>query len=231
MLLVGLDIGTTAIKAVVFDEHGTALAEGRAATPWSVSPLGVQLEAAELLEAAASALTCALATAPGGAVASIGITGMGESGVLTGPDGEVVAPVIAWHDRRDLAELASLRAAISEDAFSARTGLPMREQWSLTKHRWLLTHLPETRRATMRFNIAEWVAFSLGGAPISELSLASRTGWLDLSRNWWTETLEWSGASQTLMPEVAVAGTNLGAVSAKAGISPPHRGGHHGSGA
>lgn len=219
MLLVGLDIGTTAVKAVVFDEHGAALAEGRAATPWSASPTGAQLEATELLEAAVSALTCALATAPSGAVASIGVTGMGESGVLTGPDGKAVAPVIAWHDRRDLAELASLRAAISEDAFSARTGLPMREQWSLTKHRWLLTHLPETRRATTRFNIAEWVAFSLGGAPVSELSLASRTGWLDLSRNWWTETLEWSGASQTLMPELAVAGTNLGTVSAKAGIS------------
>ncbi|MFP3462572.1 FGGY family carbohydrate kinase [Arthrobacter globiformis] len=220
MLLVGLDIGTTAVKAVVFDEHGAALAEGRATTPWSVSPLGVQLEATELLEAAASALTCALATAPDGTVASIGITSMGESGVLTGPHGEAVGPVIAWHDRRDLTELESLRTAISEDAFSIRTGLPLREQWSLTKHRWLLTHLPETRRATMRLNIAEWVAFSLGGAPVSELSLASRTGWLDLaSRNWWSETLDWSGASQALLPELAVAGTNLGAVSADAGIS------------
>lgn len=220
MLLVGLDIGTTAVKAVVFDEHGAALAEGRAATPWSVSPLGVQLEAAELLNAAASALTCALATAPDGAVASIGITSMGESGVLTGPDGKAVGPVIAWHDRRDLAELESLRAAISEDAFSVRTGLPMREQWSLTKHRWLLTHLPETRRATARLSIAEWMAFSLGGAPVSEFSLASRTGWLDLaSRNWWTEALEWSGASHALMPELVAAGTNLGVVSAEAGIS------------
>jgi sugar (pentulose or hexulose) kinase len=220
VLLVGLDIGTTAIKAVVFDEHGAGLAEGRADTPWSISPVGVQLEAAELLEAAASALTCALATAPDGVVASIGITSMGEAGVLTGPDGNAVAPVIAWHDRRDLAELESLRSAISEDTFSVRTGLPLREQWSLTKHRWLLTHLPETRRATMRLNIAEWMAYSLGGAPVSELSLASRTGWLDLtSRNWWTETLEWSGASPALMPELAVAGTNLGAVSAKAGIS------------
>jgi sugar (pentulose or hexulose) kinase len=219
VLLVGLDIGTTAVKAVVFDEHGTALTEGRAATPWFVSHLGVQLKAAELLEATASALTSALAEAPAGAVASIGITGMGESGVLTGRDGKAVGPVIAWHDRRDLAELASLRAAISEDAFSSRTGLPMREQWSLTKHRWLQTHLPEARRATMRLNIAEWLAFSLGGAPVSELSLASRTGWLDLaSRNWWSETLDWSGASQALMPELAVAGTNLGAVSAEAGI-------------
>lgn len=220
MLLVGLDIGTTAVKAVVFDEHGAALAEGRAATPWSASPLGVQLEAAELLEAAASALTRALDTAPDGTVASIGITSMGEAGVLTGPDGKALGPVIAWHDRRDLAELASLRTVISDDVFSVRTGLPLREQWSLTKHRWLLTHVPETRRATTRFNIAEWMAFSLGGAPVSELSLASRTGWLDLaSRNWWSETLDWSGAGQALMPELAVAGTNLGAVSAEAGIS------------
>jgi sugar (pentulose or hexulose) kinase len=219
VLLVGLDVGTTTVKAVVFDEDGTALAEGRADTPWSVSPQGVQLEAAGLLEAAASALTRALASAPAGPVASIGVAGMGESGVLIGPDGKAVGPVIAWHDRRDLAELESLRSAISEDAFSVCTGLPMTEQWSLTKHRWLLSHLPETRRATMRLGIPEWIAFSLGGAPVSELSLASRTGWLALaSRNWWSETLAWSGASGSLLPELVVAGTNLGAVSADAGI-------------
>ncbi|MFJ4027491.1 L-fuculokinase [Paenarthrobacter sp. NPDC089989] len=219
MLLVGLDIGTTAIKAVVFDEHGAALAEGRAATPWSRSTRGVQLDASELFEAAVSALSDALAVAPDGAVGSVGITSMGESGVLTGPDGKALGPVIAWHDQRDLAELESLREAMSEDVFSVRTGLPMREQWSLTKHRWLLTHVPETRRATMRLNVAEWAAFALGGAPVSELSLASRTGWMDLaSRNWWNETLEWSGASRKLMPELVLAGTNLGAVSAKAGI-------------
>lgn len=219
MLLVGLDIGTTAVKAVVFDEQGAAVAEGRAVTPWSLSPQGVQLEASELLEAATSALTRALATAPDGAVGSLGITSMGESGVLTGPDGNALGPVIAWHDRRDLAELENLREAVSEDVFSVRTGLPMREQWSLTKHRWLSTHVPEARRATMRFNIAEWMAFALGGAPVSELSLASRTGWMDLaSRTWWNETLEWSGASQALMPELVLAGTNLGVVSAEAGI-------------
>ncbi|WP_052295468.1 FGGY-family carbohydrate kinase [Paenarthrobacter aurescens] len=220
VLLVGLDVGTTTVKAVVFDEHGTALAEGRADTPWSVSPQGVQLEAAGLLEAAALALTCALASAPAGPVASIGITGMGESGVLIGPDGKEVGPVIAWHDRRDLAELESLRSDISGDAFSVRTGLPMTEQWSLTKHRWLLSHLPDTRRATMRLSIPEWIAFSLGGAPVSEFSLASRTGWLDLaSRTWWTETLEWSGATRSLLPELVMAGTNLGAVSADAGLN------------
>ncbi|MEV7634407.1 FGGY family carbohydrate kinase [Microbacterium sp. NPDC089318] len=219
MLLVGLDIGTTAIKAVVFDEDGAALAEGRAVTPWSLSPQGVQLDASELFEATVSALSSALAAAPDGAVGSIGITSMGESGVLTGPGGKALGPVIAWHDRRDLAELESLREALSEEVFSVRTGLPMREQWSLTKLRWLFTHVPETRQATMRFNIAEWTAFALGGAPVSELSLASRTGWMDLaSRNWWNETLEWSGVSPALMPELVLAGTNLGAVSGEAGL-------------
>ncbi|MDI2035142.1 FGGY-family carbohydrate kinase [Paenarthrobacter nitroguajacolicus] len=220
MLLVGLDIGTTAVKAVVFDEDGTALAEGRSATPWSFSNEGTQLEASELLTAASAALTKALSASPSGAVASIGITSMGESGVLIGRDGQALGPVIAWHDRRDLAELENLRSAIAEDLFASRTGLPLREQWSLTKHRWLLTHVPETRRAMLRLNIAEWMAFALGGAPVSELSLASRTGWMDLtSRNWWSETLEWAGVAQALMPEHAVAGTNIGTVSAGAGIS------------
>jgi sugar (pentulose or hexulose) kinase len=59
--------------------------------------------------------------------------------------------------------------------------------------------------------VAEWVVHRLGGEQGAELSLASRTGWLDLhARGWWAETVEWSGAPAGLLPEPAFAGTPLG---------------------
>ena len=76
-----------------------------------------------------------------------------------------------------------------------RTGLPLRQQWSLTKHRWLIDNVAAARSAVRRLNVAEWIVRGLGGEEASEQSLASRTGWLRLARrDWWTDTLAWSGA-------------------------------------
>ena len=218
-LFVGLDVGTTTSKAVVFTADGDPVASGRATTPWTVTTSGAELDAAGLLAAAASAVAEALADCPPGIIGGIGVASLAESGVLLDKRGEPVAPVIAWHDTRDHAELESLRDAIGAQTFSATTGLPLRQQWSLTKHRWLIDNIPSARRAVRRLNVAEWIVRGFGGEEATEQSLASRTGWLRLSqRSWWEDTLAWSGASQSLMPPLVTAGTPLGRVSAEAGL-------------
>lgn len=206
-LLVGLDVGTTSSKAVVFDESGAPVAAGRAPTPWQ----GGELPARALLDAAVTAVAHALAEAPAGPVAGLGVTSMAESGVLLDRHGEPVAPVIAWHDPRDAAEVARFGEDVGADTFGSRTGLPLRSQWSHTMHRWLLDHHPPARAAVRRLNVAEWVVRGLGGAEASDVSLASRTGWLDLAeRRWWAEALAWSGASEDLLPPLVTSGTDLG---------------------
>jgi sugar (pentulose or hexulose) kinase len=219
-LLIGLDVGTTTSKAVAFTPEGQAVATGRTATPWQVSGDRVQLDPVRLAEAAVSAVAQIAEARPGEEILGIGIASMGESGVLLDSKRSPVAPTIAWHDRRDSAELEKLRAAIGPAVFSRLTGLPFGQQWSLTKHRWLLDHEAGTATATLRLNIAEWVAFKLGAAPVAEQSLASRTGWLDLERRDWSEELlAWSGASAGMMPELVTAGTRIGRVGAGSSLS------------
>lgn len=215
-LLVGLDVGTTSSKAVVIDQAGSPVAAGRAPTPWR----GGEVAASALLEAAVAAVAEALAGAPEVPVAGLGVTSMAESGVLLDRHGEPTGPVIAWHDSRDAAEVSRFATDIGADTFSARTGLPLRCQWSHTKHRWQLDHDPGARRAVRRLNVAEWIVRGLGGAESSDVSLASRTGWLDLAeRRWWPDALEWSGVTRDLLPPLATSGTNLG----RAGRSPLDR--------
>lgn len=149
-LFVGLDVGTTTSKAVVFTADGDPVASGRATTPWTVTTSGAELDATALLAAAKSAVAEALADCPPGIIGGIGVASLAESGVLLDKHGEPVAPVIAWHDTRDHAELESLRDAIGAQNFSATTGLPLRQQWSLTKHRWLIDNVPSARRAVRR---------------------------------------------------------------------------------
>jgi sugar (pentulose or hexulose) kinase len=214
-ILVGLDVGTTSAKAVVFTDKGEVVGEGRAGTPWVTTEHGAELAPQELQATAIGALRLALEATPGTAsVAGVGITSMGESGVLVDEQRTPVAPVIAWHDDRDHAEVEALRRDIGEGAFATKTGKPLRGQWSLTKHRWLLHHVPSAARAARRFNVAEWIVHSLGGDEVTELSLACRTGWFDLSRrDWWSEGLAWSGATRDLMPPLVQAGVPVGHIT------------------
>jgi sugar (pentulose or hexulose) kinase len=208
--LVGLDVGTTSCKAVVLSPEGHEVASGRAATPWTTTALGTQTSGAELVGAARAALAEAVQNAPAGRIAGVGVASMAESGVLLDRDGAEVAPMIAWHDTRDKAETEDLRAVLGGE-FSTRTGLPLSQQWSLTKHRWLLDHEPGARQAVRRLGVAEWIVHALGGDQVNEQSLASRTGWLDLSsRNWWAETIAWSGVSPSLLPDLVTSGEAVG---------------------
>ena len=63
-LLVGLDVGTTSAKAVVFTDQGEVVGEGRARTPWITTSFGVELAAEELLNAAIEALWSAVDAVP-----------------------------------------------------------------------------------------------------------------------------------------------------------------------
>ena len=121
-LFVGLDVGTTTSKAVVFTEDGDPVASGRAVTPWTVTTSGAELEANALLQAAKSAVAEALADCPPGPIGGLGVASLAESGVLLDRHGEPVAPVVAWHDTRDDLELNSLRNVVGAQAFSATTG-------------------------------------------------------------------------------------------------------------
>lgn len=219
-LYVGLDVGTKTSKAVVFTAAGEPVAAGAADTPWAFVATGAELDARTLLDATKSAVAQALAGCPAGIIAGVGVTSLAEAGVLLDKTGEPVAPVIAWHDTRDHRELEALRQVVTPSDFAATTGLPFRQQWSLTKHRWLLDNVPSARQAVRRLNVAEWIVRGLGGDEATEQSLASRTGWLRLAeRSWWADTLHWSGATESLMPQLVTAGTPLGRVNAGAGLS------------
>lgn len=211
---IGLDVGTTSLKAVAYDRAGRILGQAKTPTTWLKTSEGAELDPGVLLHAALDTLGHAAQRLPDDVhVAGIGITSMGEVGVLVDAAGQVVAPAIAWHDTRDDQEVAELAADIGADLFAARAGKPLRGQFSLTKHRWLIRHHPAAADAVRRFNVAEWVARGLGSSEVCDRSLACRTGWYDVpADDWWDEALAWSQSSPALMPEVVDSGTPIGRV-------------------
>jgi sugar (pentulose or hexulose) kinase len=211
-VLLGLDVGTTSCKAAVVDEAGAEVAHGRARMPWRMVPTGAEIDPEALLGAVLEAASEALAAAGSGVrVEGVGVASLAETGVLLDAGGTPVVPAIAWHDSRGEAEAASLARELP--AFSSVTGLSPRPLCGLVKYRWLREQMgADAARGVRWLSVAEWVVHRLGGDQVAELSLASRTGWLDVeARAWWDEALAWAGAPAGLLPEPAVAGTPAGA--------------------
>lgn len=214
-LLLGLDVGTTSCKAAVVTLEGEEVAHGQAPLQWTSVPTGAELDPSGFLDCALAAAREALAAAPEGdvRVAGLGVSSMAETGVLLDGHGEPVTPAIAWYDSRGEAESDRLAQEVGRERFAAATGLSPRALRTLAKYRWLRDNVPAAQRGVRWLSVGDWLVHRLGGDQGAELSLASRTGWLDLhTRGWWGETLEWSGAPEGLLPEPAVAGTPLGRV-------------------
>ncbi len=208
-LLLGLDVGTTAVKAALFDTSGRELAHGRAPTPWHAVPTGAELDPDELLHAAVAATREAVAAAGGGTVAAVGVASMAETGVLLDGHGRPAVPSIAWHDSRGGEQAARLARDLPD--FSERAGLPVRTMCTLVKYRWMRDHWPDTARGVRWLNVSEWIVRGMGGEPAAELSLASRTGFYDLhERRPWADALAWADAPPGLMPDAVPAGTPMG---------------------
>ncbi len=210
----GVDVGTSSTKAVVFTSEGRPVGQGRATTPWRTGHAGVDVDPHALLDSALTAISEAVEQAPQNlVVGGVGVTSMGETGILVDGKGVPVAPAIAWHDTRDGAEAEQLAEDVDASSFRRRTGKPLSGQYALTKHRWLTAHVASSRAAVRRFNVAEWVARGLGADEVCERTLACRTGWLDLARESWDdELLAWSGTSASLMPPLVEAGRAIGTV-------------------
>jgi sugar (pentulose or hexulose) kinase len=215
--LVGIDVGSTRVKALVVDLDGRELSDGRVETPWRITSSGAEAEPDDLYEAALAATRSALGAAPEGRVVGVGVTGMAEAVALLGRRGEAVVPTIAWYDERGEQEQAELERQVGAARFTALTGLPVSRLATIVKLRWMLRHLPDAATARCALSVPEYIAHRLGGERSAELSLASRTGLFDVNRaRWATELLEWAGLPDGLFPVALPAGSLLGAV-----VDPP----------
>jgi sugar (pentulose or hexulose) kinase len=213
-LLLGLDLGTTYAKAAVVGLDGGELGHGRARSPWRQVPTGAEMDPGDLLTQAVAAARRALAAVPDGTVVGVGVTSMAETGALLDARGRAVSPMIVWHDTRGGLEAEEIGRSLGRQRFNEHTGLPVTRLCTLSKYRWLRASSREAGRGVRWLNVAEWMVKALGGEEVAELSLASRTGFLELGRRrWWDEALELAGAPPDLLPEPVEAGHPAGRVA------------------
>lgn len=216
-LLLGIDVGTTSMKALAMDPDGRTIGSASEPTLWDVSAGGqTQMPADRLADTAIAVLSAAAQDAGGGPVLGIGITGLAETGVVLDANGQPRMPAIAWYDQRGREELAALPGEFQE-LFQATTGLACKAECSFAKLLWLHGTGFRIEANQTWLNALEYIAYRLTGTIVSEPSLASRTGLLDQqSITPWAGTLDRIGARASLIPPLVNAGTSIGSVGTQA---------------
>ncbi len=216
-VLVGIDVGTTRIKAVAVGVDGAVLGEADAVTPWrhdgACADSDADLLAATAMRVADQCLDDE--RVPSGArVRGVGVPGIAEAGALLDEHGRPCAPTLAWYDPRGLAE--PIRARVTRQEFRRACGIRLNSKPSLAKVLYLYDAFPDTRsRAARHLGVADWIVHAMGGDQVVERSLVSRSGLYDvLADAPWVPATELVG---DLLPERIIwAGEPAGTVGAEA---------------
>ncbi len=178
-LVLGVDEGTTAVKAVLFDERLQPVREARREKQnRHPQPGWVEQDGEEVLAAVVDAVTELLTKAPGEVVAC-GLDHQGESVLAWDAEtGSPLSPIVVWQDKRSQEVLD--RVASREDEIHARSGLPLDPYFSAGKLAWLLEHDESVQRAleagTLRMGTVDsFLCDRLGAGFATDASTASRT--------------------------------------------------------
>jgi sugar (pentulose or hexulose) kinase len=217
-VVVGLDIGTTSSKAVAWSAERRGSPYSEQPTPWHTSGCGqTEIDPYRLVEVAVDLIGSAVRAAESAwgpvRVRGIGVTGLAESGVLLDGAGRPTAPVIAWFDHRGGNELERVgrEAPRFAAAFERTTGLRWSSQASLAKLLWLRASGYTIGPASTWLSVPEWIVFALGGDPVREPSLASRTGLVDQGTGEvWPQALAAAGLPARILPGERPGGSPAG---------------------
>ncbi len=213
---VGLDIGTTGIKAVAFDEDGRELAAAVRPTPTHRTGSRADFDAPELWETACEVLreTNSRLEAAGHRARAIAPTSMAESGVLLDSAGAPLAPVIAWFDGRTQPQAEWWARHVGVEPTQRIAGVSPQAVFTASKMLWMREHQPDAWAAGCHWLLmADWMAYRLCGEMATDYSLASRTMLFDLAaRDWSAGLFEAAGLDRALMAPTIQGGTALGRV-------------------
>ncbi|HKZ92421.1 MAG TPA: FGGY family carbohydrate kinase [Candidatus Limnocylindrales bacterium] len=214
--LIGLDVGTTGCKAVLFDEDGTLLASASREYPVELPAPGwaeqdIEHVWALALEATGEAIRAARATE----IAAIGLSVHGEAVTPVDRAGQPLRPTILGMDTRTGPQNEWLRERFGAERLFERTGMPIHTINTLPKLLWIREHEPDVWRRADKFLLVEdFLILRMTGHAVTSRCLASRTQMHGLATDAWDEEiLQALGLEPTRLATVQPSGTLVGPLS------------------
>ncbi len=199
-MFLGIDIGTSGVKAVVLDQHGSVVGQGTAAlTVQRPHPLWSEQDPDAWWKATIAAVQ-AIDPSVRRSVRGVGLAGQMHGATLLDADDKPLRPAILWNDGRCFAECEALERAVPDlRTISGNIAMP---GFTAPKLLWVREHEPEVfaKIATVLLP-KDYVRLLMTGDKASDLSDSAGTLWLDVGgRCWSDEILAACGLTQAQMP-------------------------------
>ncbi len=214
MSLLGIDVGTTACKAVAFDLAGRPLAAASREYPLlTPKPGWIELDS-DVVWDAVRATVREVNAALADPVASVAISAQGEAVTPIGEDGTALAPSQITFDTRTVAQSDRLEQAIGRERLARISGHPPHPMYTIAKMMWWAENAPEMVQKTWKFLCyGDLVSWRLGGEAAIDFTMAARTQAFDVETcRWSEEILAAAGIAATTLPTAVPSGTAIGRV-------------------
>jgi xylulokinase len=187
----GIDVGTSSVKAALVDERQRVIQEASAPLEVSRPHPHWSEQDPEHWWRATQAAVAEIRAKDAGAVAvveAIGLSGQQHGATLLDKSGRVLRPAILWNDGRSFAECQELLKEVPD--FTRRcSNIPM-PGFTAPKLKWVAKHEPEIFAETATVLLPkDYVRYRMTGAYVSDFSDASGTAWLDVSKRDWDDVL------------------------------------------
>lgn len=226
--LLGIDIGTSGTKTVLFDESGRAVSSATAEYPMYQPKNGwAEQDPADWWNACAKTIrtvTEESGTAPAD-VAGVGLSGQMHGLVMLDESGDVLRRSILWCDARTGPQCREITERVGASRLIEITANPALAGFTASKILWVRENEPELYRRCRHILLPkDYIRYRLTGLLATEVSDASGMNLMDIpKRSWSAEVLEKLGIDASLLPELhescEVAGTVTGEAAAQTGLA------------
>lgn len=201
-MYLGIDLGTSSVKAVAIDQSGAVRAS--ATRPLQVShprPRWSEQDPASWWTATEGAVDDVLKQVDARQVAAIGLSGQMHGATLLDKSDNILRPAILWNDGRSDQECAELEQV---PGFRQITGNLAMPGFTAPKLAWVRRHEPEVFERTAKVLLPkDYLRLKLTGEYMTDASDAAGTLWLDVARRQWNDTmLAATGLDRSHMPQV-----------------------------
>ncbi len=199
----GLDIGTTSLKAAVFDEKGNRIAIRHTEYSLDTDPETgfIEFNADLYVKMCIEAIDGLISEC--GQINAISVDTQGETLILTDEAGSPLCPAIVWLDNRATAEADEIRKQFGEERVYNVTGQPeITAGWPASKLLWIKKNRPEIAEKTKKvFMLEDWILYNLTGNFVTEPTIQSSTVYYDIHKlGWWDEMLDFIGFDASVLP-------------------------------
>lgn len=203
--MVGIDIGTTSTKAVLFSEKGEVIQQANIGYPLHTPDSSTaEQNPEEIFQAVLQALSMIMKLHSNKTLSFISFSSAMHSVIAMDEQDQPLTPCITWADNRSEAWSRKIKNELNGHEIYKRTGTPIHPMSPLSKIAWLVNELPEiASKATKYIGIKEYIFKKFFDQYVVDHSLASATGMMNLiTLDWDEEALQIAGITRSQLSDL-----------------------------